>query len=340
MTEKILVTGGAGFIGSHTCIELLNNGNEVVVVDNLYNANKKSLEVVERVTGKKVTFYEADIRDEAKLDEIFEKEGNIYGVIHFAGLKAVGESCQLPLKYYDNNVAGTTTLCRVMEKHNCKNIIFSSSATVYGDPHALPIKEDFPLSVTNPYGRTKLILEEILGDVYTADNEWNVVLLRYFNPIRAHECGDIGEDPTGIPNNLLPYVMQVAVGKLEKVNVFGDDFDTHDGTGVRDYIHVVDLARGHVAALKKLEKGSGLTKYNLGTGVGYSVLDIIKSASAAVGRDLPYVIAPRRAGDIAACYADASKAKEELGWEAQYDVKRMCEDSWRWQSKHPNGFAD
>ena len=340
MTEKILVTGGAGFIGSHTCIELLNNGNEVVVVDNLYNANKKSLEVVERVTGKKVTFYEADIRDEAKLDEIFEKEGNIFGVIHFAGLKAVGESCQLPLKYYDNNVAGTTTLCRVMEKHNCKNIIFSSSATVYGDPHALPIKEDFPLSVTNPYGRTKLILEEILGDVYAADNEWNVVLLRYFNPIGAHESGDIGEDPSGIPNNLLPYVMQVAVGKLEKVNVFGDDFDTHDGTGVRDYIHVVDLARGHVAALKKLEKGSGLTKYNLGTGVGYSVLDIIKSASAAVGHNIPYVIAPRRAGDIAACYADASKAKEELGWEAQYDVKRMCEDSWRWQSKHPNGFNE
>ena len=340
MTKKILVTGGAGFIGSHTCIELLNNGNEVVVVDNLYNANKKSLEVVERVTGKKVTFYEVDIRDEDKLNEVFEKEGDIFGVIHFAGLKAVGESCQLPLKYYDNNVAGTTTLCRVMEKHNCKNIIFSSSATVYGDPHALPIKEDFPLSVTNPYGRTKLILEEILGDVYAADNEWNVVLLRYFNPIEAHECGDIGEDPTGIPNNLLPYVMQVAVGKLEKVNVFGNDFDTHDGTGVRDYIHVVDLARGHVAALKKLEKGSGLSKYNLGTGIGYSVLDIIKSASAAVGRDLPYVIAPRRAGDIAACYADATKAKEELGWEAEYDVKRMCEDSWRWQSKHPNGFAE
>ena len=337
---KILVTGGAGFIGSHTCIELLNNGNEVVVVDNLYNASKKSLEVVERVTGKKVTFYEVDIRDEKKLNEVFEKEQNIFGVIHFAGLKAVGESCQIPLKYYDNNVAGTTTLCRVMEKNNCKNIIFSSSATVYGDPHALPIKEDFPLSVTNPYGRTKLMLEEILGDVYTADNEWNVVLLRYFNPIGAHESGDIGEDPSGIPNNLLPYVMQVAVGKLEKVNVFGDDFDTHDGTGVRDYIHVVDLARGHVAALKKLENGSGLTKYNLGTGVGYSVLDIIKSASAAVGHDIPYVIAPRRAGDIAACYADATKAKEELGWEAQYDVKRMCEDSWRWQSKHPNGFEE
>ena len=340
MTKKILVTGGAGFIGSHTCIELLNNGNEVVVVDNLYNANKKSLEVVERVTGKKVTFYEVDIRDEAKLDEVFEKEGNIYGVIHFAGLKAVGESCQLPLKYYDNNVAGTTTLCRVMEKHNCKNIIFSSSATVYGDPHALPIKEDFPLSVTNPYGRTKLILEEMLGDVYAADNEWNVVLLRYFNPIGAHECVDLGGRRIIKKNNLLPYVMQVAVGKLEKVNVFGNDFDTHDGTGVRDYIHVVDLARGHVAALKKLEKGSGLSKYNLGTGIGYSVLDIIKSASAAVGRDLPYVIAPRRAGDIAACYADATKAKEELRWEAEYDVKRMCEDSWRWQSKHPNGFAE
>lgn len=337
---KILVTGGAGFIGSHTCIELLNNGNEVVVVDNLYNASKKSLEVVERVTGKKVTFYEVDIRDEKKLNEVFEKEQNIFGVIHFAGLKAVGESCQIPLKYYDNNVAGTTTLCRVMEKNNCKNIIFSSSATVYGDPHALPIREDFPLSVTNPYGRTKLMLEEILGDIYKADNEWNVVLLRYFNPIGAHESGDLGEDPKGIPNNLLPYVMQVAVGKLEKVNVFGNDFDTHDGTGVRDYIHVVDLARGHVAALKKLEKGSGLTKYNLGTGIGYSVLDIVKSASAAVGRDLPYVIGPRRAGDIAACYADATKAKQELGWEALYDVKRMCEDSWRWQSKHPNGFDE
>ena len=313
---KILVTGGAGFIGSHTCIELLNNGNEVVVVDNLYNASKKSLEVVERVTGKKVTFYEVDIRDEEKLNEVFEKEQNIFGVIHFAGLKAVGESCQIPLKYYDNNVAGTTTLCRVMEKNNCKNIIFSS------------------------YGRTKLMLEEILGDIYKADNEWNIVLLRYFNPIGAHESGDLGEDPKGIPNNLLPYVMQVAVGKLEKVNVFGNDFDTHDGTGVRDYIHVVDLARGHVAALKKLEKGSGLTKYNLGTGIGYSVLDIVKSASAAVGRDLPYVIGPRRAGDIAACYADATKAKEELGWEALYDVKRMCEDSWRWQSKHPNGFDE
>lgn len=340
MTKKILVTGGAGFIGSHTCIELLNNGCEVVVVDNLDNSNKKSLEVVERVTGKKVSFYEADVRDEKALDEVFEKEGNIFGVINFAGLKAVGESCELPLKYYDNNVAGTVTLCRVMERHNCKNMIFSSSATVYGNPHALPIKEDFPLSVTNPYGRTKLMLEEILGDVYTADNEWNIVLLRYFNPIGAHESGDMGEDPKGIPNNLLPYIMQVAVGKLKEVHVFGNDFDTHDGTGVRDYIHVVDLARGHVAALQKLEKGSGLSKYNLGTGIGYSVLDIIKSASEAVGRDLPYVIDPRRAGDIDACYSDPTKAKEELGWEALYDIKRMCEDSWRWQSKHPNGFDE
>ena len=339
MQEKILVTGGAGFIGTHTVIELVQAGHQVVVVDNLVNSSRKSLEVVERITGVEIPFYEADIRDTDTLRDIFKHEEPT-GVIHFAGLKAVGESTRIPLAYYDNNIAGTVSLLKAMEENNCKNIIFSSSATVYGDPHALPIKEDFPLSVTNPYGRTKLILEEILGDVYAADNEWNIVLLRYFNPIGAHECGDIGEDPTGIPNNLLPYVMQVAVGKLEKVNVFGDDFDTHDGTGVRDYIHVVDLARGHVAALKKLEKGSGLTKYNLGTGVGYSVLDIIKSASDAVGRNLPYVIAPRRAGDIAACYADATKAKEELGWEAQYDVKRMCEDSWRWQSKHPNGFAD
>lgn len=340
MTKKILVTGGAGFIGSHTCIELLNNDYEVVVVDNLNNSNKKSIDIVERLTGKKIKFYEADIRDEQTMDEIFKKEQNIFGVIHFAGLKAVGESVQIPLKYYDNNVAGTTTLCRVMERNNCKNIIFSSSATVYGDPHTVPIKEDFPLSVTNPYGRTKLMVEEILGDLYFSDNEWNIVLLRYFNPIGAHESGDLGEDPTGIPNNLLPYTMQVAVGKLEAVNVFGNDYNTHDGTGVRDYIHVVDLATGHVAALSKLEKGSGLTKYNLGTGIGYSVLDIIKNASEAVGKDIPYVIAPRRSGDIAACYSDPKKAKEELGWEAKYDIKRMCQDSWRWQSKHPNGFED
>lgn len=340
MNKKILVTGGAGFIGSHTCIELLNNGYDVVVVDNLDNSNKKSINIIENITGKKVSFYEVDVREEKILDEIFSKEAPIYGVIHFAGLKAVGESCRIPLTYYDNNIAGTTVLCRVMEKHNCKNLIFSSSATVYGDPHIVPIKEDFPLSVTNPYGRTKLMIEEILQDVYTADKEWNIVLLRYFNPIGAHKSGDLGEDPTGIPNNLLPYTMQVAVGKLEYVNVFGDDYNTPDGTGVRDYIHVVDLALGHVAALKKLAPNSGLTKYNLGTGIGYSVIDIIKNASLAVGKDIPYKIAPRRSGDIATCYSDATKAYEELGWKAQFDIKRMCEDSWRWQSKHPNGFED
>ncbi|QWQ39027.1 UDP-glucose 4-epimerase GalE [Gemella sp. zg-570] len=340
MTKKILVTGGAGYIGSHTCVELLNSGYEVVVVDNLYNANEKSLEVVKKITGKDLTFYKADIRDEKKIDEIFKKEKNIFGVIHFAGLKAVGESCQIPLTYYDNNISGTLVLCEVMKKNNCKNIIFSSSATVYGDPHTVPIKEDFPLSATNPYGRTKLMLEQILGDVYTADKEWNIVLLRYFNPIGAHECGDMGEDPNGIPNNLLPYISQVAVGKLEKVNVFGNDYDTHDGTGVRDYIHVVDLAKGHVLALKKLAANSGLSVYNLGTGKGYSVLDVIKNMSIAVGRQLPYVIAKRRSGDIATCYADASRAKEELGWQAEYDISRMCEDSWRWQSKHPDGYKE
>lgn len=338
MTKKILVTGGAGYIGSHTCVELLNKNYEVVVVDNLYNSNKKSLDVVEKLTGKKVKFYNADIRDKNKLDEIFKQEKNIFGVIHFAGLKAVGESCQIPLKYYDNNVAGTVSLCEVMAKNNCKNIIFSSSATVYGDPHAVPIKEDFPLSATNPYGRTKLILEEILGDLYKSDNEWNIVILRYFNPIGAHESGDLGEDPNGIPNNLLPYILQVAVGKLDKVNIFGNDYNTYDGTGVRDYIHVVDLANGHVDALKKLEPQNGLSIYNLGTGNGYSVLDVIKNMNNAVGRELPYTFAPRRSGDIAECYADATKAKKELQWEAKFSIDKMCEDSWRWQSKNPNGF--
>ena len=339
MKQKILVTGGAGFIGSHTIIELTKAGHEVVVVDNFVNSSKKSVREVEKIIGKSITLYDIDVRDKEKLLEVFVKEQPT-GVIHFAALKAVGESVQIPLTYYENNITGTLTLLRVMEEVQCKNIIFSSSATVYGDPHTVPILEDFSLSVTNPYGRTKLMIEEMLQDIYKSDSSWNIVLLRYFNPIGAHESGNIGENPNGIPNNLLPYVTQVAVGKLEYVNVFGNDYPTPDGTGVRDYIHVVDLARGHVAALKKLEKGSGLSKYNLGTGIGYSVLDIIKSASAAVGRDLPYVIAPRRAGDIAACYADATKAKEELGWEAQYDVKRMCEDSWRWQSKHPNGFAE
>lgn len=336
---KILVTGGAGFIGSHTCIELLNAGHEVVVLDNLCNCSSKSLEIVERETNKTLHFYEVDIRDEKQLEKIFDDE-EIEGVIHFAGLKAVGESSIIPLEYYDNNIAGTLNLLKVMKNHDCKNIIFSSSATVYGSPKTVPIKENFPLSVTNPYGRTKLMLEEILTDLYNSDNEWNIVLLRYFNPIGAHACGDLGEDPKGVPNNLLPYVTQVAVGKLERVGVFGSDYDTEDGTGVRDYIHVVDLAKGHVAALQKLATGSGLSIYNLGTGKGYSVLDMIKNMSEVVGFDIPYQILPRRKGDIATCYADASKAKEELGWEAKYDIYRMCQDSWRWQSKHPNGFRD
>lgn len=336
---KILVTGGAGFIGSHTCIELLNAGHEVVVLDNLCNSSSKSLEIVERETNKTLHFYEVDIRDEKQLGKIFDDE-KVEGVIHFAGLKAVGESSIIPLDYYDNNIAGTLNLLKVMKNHNCKNIIFSSSATVYGSPKTVPIKENFPLSVTNPYGRTKLMLEEILTDLYNSDNEWNIVLLRYFNPIGAHVSGDLGEDPKGVPNNLLPYITQVAVGKLERVGVFGNDYDTEDGTGVRDYIHVVDLAKGHVAALQKLATGSGLSIYNLGTGKGYSVLDMIKNMSEVVGFDIPYQILPRRKGDIATCYADASKAKEELGWEAKYDIYKMCQDSWRWQSKHPNGFRD
>lgn len=336
---KILVTGGAGFIGSHTCIELLNAGHEVVVLDNLCNSSSKSLEIVERETNKTLHFYEVDIRDEKQLEKIFDDE-KVEGVIHFAGLKAVGESSIIPLDYYDNNIAGTLNLLKVMKNHNCKNIIFSSSATVYGSPKTVPIKENFPLSVTNPYGRTKLMLEEILTDLYNSDNEWNIVLLRYFNPIGAHVSGDLGEDPKGVPNNLLPYITQVAVGKLERVGVFGNDYDTEDGTGVRDYIHVVDLAKGHVAALQKLATGSGLSIYNLGTGKGSSVLDMIKNMSEVVGFDIPYQILPRRKGDIATCYADASKAKEELGWEAKYDIYRMCQDSWRWQSKHPNGFRD
>ncbi|KXB57688.1 UDP-glucose 4-epimerase GalE [Gemelliphila asaccharolytica] len=338
--KKILVTGGAGYIGSHTVLELLNAGYEVVVVDNLYNSSKKSLEIVKRETKKEIKFYQADVRDKEKLEEIFKNEKNIFAVIHFAGLKAVGESCEIPLAYYDNNISGTICLCEVMEKYNCKNIIFSSSATVYGDPKEVPITENFDLSVTNPYGRTKLMLEEILRDVYNADNNWNVVLLRYFNPIGAHICGDMGEDPNGIPNNLLPYITQVAVGKLKQVSVFGNDYDTKDGTGVRDYIHVVDLAKGHVKAIKKLEKNSGVSVYNLGTGKGYSVLEVIKNMEKAVGEKIPYIITERRKGDIAECYADSSKAEKELNWKAKLDISRMCEDSWRWQKKHPNGYED
>ena len=337
---RILVTGGAGYIGSHTCVELLNEGYEVVIVDNLYNANKKAVDRVEEITGKKVTFYEADICDKEAMDAIFDKE-DVQAVIHFAGLKAVGESVAKPWEYYENNIAGTLTLVDVMRKHNVKNIIFSSSATVYGDPAIIPITEECPKGqCTNPYGWTKSMLEQILTDIQKADPEWNVVLLRYFNPIGAHKSGTIGENPNGIPNNLMPYITQVAVGKLKELGVFGNDYDTPDGTGVRDYIHVVDLAKGHVKALKKIEDNSGLSIYNLGTGKGYSVLDIVKNFEAATGVKIPYVIKPRRPGDIATCYSDASKAERELGWKAENGIKEMCADSWRWQSNNPNGYEE
>lgn len=334
----ILVTGGAGYIGSHTCVELLNQGYEVIVVDDLSNASKISLQRVEEITGKKVTFYEVNILDREKLEEVFEKE-SIDSVIHFAGYKAVGESVQKPLEYYMNNVTGTLVLCETMRKYNVKNLVFSSSATVYGNPHTVPITEDFPLSVTNPYGRTKLMIEEILQDLYVADSTWNIILLRYFNPIGAHKSGRIGEDPKGIPNNLLPYITQVAIGKLDKLGVFGDDYNTPDGTGVRDYIHVVDLAIGHVKSIEKLKQTkSGIEVYNLGTGKGYSVLDIVKAFNKASKKEIPYEIKPRRAGDIATCYADTSKAKLGLEFEAKRDLDEMCEDSWRWQSQNPNGY--
>ncbi len=336
----ILVTGGAGYIGSHTVVELQNAGEDVIVIDNLSNASRKSLNRVEKITGKKVPFYEADIRDRTALEDIFSKE-KIDSVIHFAGLKAVGESVQKPWEYYDNNISGTLTLIDVMRKNDCKNIIFSSSATVYGNPAFIPITEECPKGeCTNPYGWTKSMLEQILSDIQKADSEWNVVLLRYFNPIGAHKSGTIGENPNGIPNNLMPYITQVAVGKLPKLNVFGNDYDTHDGTGVRDYIHVVDLAKGHVKALRKLAPGSGLNIYNLGTGIGYSVLDIVKNFEEATGVKIPYEIKGRRAGDIATCYSKADKAKGELGWEAENGIREMCADSWRWQSNNPNGYED
>lgn len=334
---KILVTGGAGFIASHTNVELLNAGYDVVVVDNLVNSSRESVARVEELTGKKISFYEEDLLNEKAIDAIFEKE-NIDSVIHFAALKAVGESCQIPLRYFDNNLTGTLNLLKVMEKHGVKSIVFSSSATVYGKPESVPIREDFPLSVSNPYGRTKLIIEDMLRDIYKSDNEWDIALLRYFNPIGAHESGMIGENPHGIPNNLLPYVAKVAAGQLECVNVFGDDYDTPDGTGVRDYIHVVDLATGHIKALEKLVTHPGLVTYNLGTGVGYSVLDIIKNFEKACGKEIPYKITPCRPGDIDMCYADPTKAKEELGWEATRSIDKMCEDAWRWQTKNPNGY--
>ena len=338
---KILVTGGAGYIGSHTVVELLNAGHEVAVVDNLSNASVKSLERVEEITGKKVSFYEVDIRDDVTLEEVFKNE-QPEAVIHFAGLKAVGESVEIPLKYFDNNIGGTLTLLHVMKKAGCKNMVFSSSATVYGKPETVPIREDFPTSVTNPYGRTKLVIEDMLKDLHKSDPSWNVILLRYFNPIGAHESGRIGEDPSGIPNNLLPYIAKVAVGKLEKVSVFGNDYDTPDGTGVRDYIHVVDLAKGHIKAIEKIEKEKnvGCKTYNLGTGTGYSVLDIIEAFGKACGKEIPYVIAGRREGDVDTVYADPSLAKEELSWSAEYDLAKMCADTWRWQSQNPDGYGE
>ena len=334
----ILVTGGAGYIGSHTCVELLNEGYEVVVVDNLSNSSEESLNRVKKITGKDVKFYNIDILDTKGLENVFENE-NIEYVINFAGYKAVGESVEKPLEYYHNNITGTINLCDVMRRYGVKNIIFSSSATVYGDPAFIPITEECPKGkITNPYGQTKSMLEQILTDLHVSDNEWNVVLLRYFNPIGAHESGLIGEDPKGIPNNLVPYIAQVATGRREALGVFGDDYDTHDGTGVRDYIHVVDLAIGHIKALKKLAPGSGVNIYNLGTGNGYSVFDVLHAYEKACGKTLPYIVKERRPGDIATCYCDATKAKEELGWVADKTLDEMCEDSWNWQSKNQNGY--
>ncbi len=336
----ILVTGGAGYIGSHTCVELLNAGYEVVVLDNLSNSSEKSLERVKQITGKETKFYKGDILDRDILKKILETE-EIESCIHFAGLKAVGESVEKPWEYYNNNIAGTLTLVDEMRRHGCKNIIFSSSATVYGDPAIIPITEECPKGTcTNPYGWSKSMLEQILSDMQKADPEWNVILLRYFNPIGAHKSGLIGENPNGIPNNLMPYITQVAVGKLKELGVFGNDYDTPDGTGVRDYIHVVDLANGHVKALDKLKENVGLGIYNLGTGTGYSVLDIVKNFEAATGVAIPYVIKPRRSGDIATCYSDATKAKNELGWTAQYGIKEMCADAWNWQKNNPNGYEE
>jgi len=335
--KRILVTGGAGYIGSHTCVELIKKGYEVVAVDNYVNSSEESIKRVEKITGKEVKIYNADVRNKSALDKIFTEQ-KIDWVIHFAGLKAVGESCAKPIEYYDNNLNGTLTLLQSMREHGCKKIVFSSSATVYGDPEELPLTEASKTGgTTNPYGTSKYFQEIMLNDVYKSDKEWTVVLLRYFNPVGAHESGLIGEDPKGIPNNLTPYIVKVAIGELKEIGVFGNDYPTPDGTGVRDYIHVTDLAKGHVAAIEKIEK-SGIYTYNLGTGKGYSVLDVIKAFEKACGRKLPYVIKPRRAGDIAACYADAGKAKRELGWEAQLGIDDMCQSLWNWQSKNPGGY--
>ena len=334
----VLVCGGAGYIGSHTCLELINAGYDVIVADNLVNSCEEAVVRTRQLAGKDFPFIKIDLCDLTATDALFAAHPEIDSVIHFAGLKAVGESVAKPLEYYDNNLTSTLVLLKVMRGHGVKNFVFSSSATVYGDPHTVPITEDFPLSTTNPYGTTKLMIERILQDVYKADPSLNIAVLRYFNPIGAHPSGRIGEDPAGIPNNLVPYIAQVAVGKLKQVSVFGDDYNTPDGTGVRDYIHVVDLAAGHVTAIHKLEQKPGLVIYNLGTGHGYSVLDVIHAYEKACGKTLPYVIAPRRPGDIAACYADPAKAKNELGWQAKYGIEEMCRDSWNWQSHNPDGY--
>ena len=333
----ILVTGGAGYIGSHSCLELLQAGYDLVVVDNLCNSKREALRRVERLTGKTVHFHQIDLRSEAELDQIF-RQYDFEAVIHFAGLKAVGESVKIPVEYYHNNITATLILLKMMARYAVKNIVFSSSATVYGDPHTVPITEDFPIQAASPYGRTKLFIEEILRDVYQSDREWNVILLRYFNPVGAHLSGEIGEDPNGIPNNLFPYISQVAVGKLKQLPIYGNDYPTPDGTGVRDYIHVVDLARGHLKALEKLRSKPCLTIYNLGTGQGYSVLQIVKAFEEASGKRIPYRVVARRPGDIAVCYADASLAERELGWTARKGMDEMCADTWNWQSRNPNGY--
>lgn len=334
---QILVTGGAGYIGSHTCVDLLQAGHEVIVIDSLVNSKEESIRRIEEITGRKLTFHKVDLLDKAAVDEVF-KESQVEAVIHFAGLKAVGESVAMPLQYYKNNLIGSLVLFEVMANHDVRNLVFSSSATVYGDPATLPITEDFPLSASNPYGWAKVMLEQILRDLCHAEPALNVALLRYFNPVGAHPSGRIGEDPKGIPNNLVPYIAQVAVGRLPELQVFGNDYPTPDGTGVRDYIHVMDLAQGHVKALDKLAASPGLVTYNLGTGRGYSVLEMVKAFAGASGKEIPYRIVERRPGDIASCYADPSKAERELSWKATRDISVMCEDTWRWQIQNPNGY--
>ena len=334
---NILVTGGTGYIGSHTLIQLLEAGYGVVVLDNLSNSKLESLRRMEKLVSKEIKFYQVDLLAHDKVEEVFQKE-KIDAVIHFAGFKAVGESVEIPLRYYQNNITGTINLCEIMKKHNVNKLVFSSSATVYGDPHKVPITEDFPLRATNPYGRTKLMIEEILRDLHVSDNNWDIAILRYFNPVGSHKSGDIGEDPNGIPNNLMPFIAQVAVGKRNELTIFGNDYPTIDGTGVRDYIHVIDLASGHLKALEKLTKNPGCVVYNLGTGNGFSVLEMVKAFERVSGKKVQFKIADRRAGDIATCYADPTLAEKELNWRAERGVDEMCEDVWRWQSKNPNGF--